>query len=294
MGEKKVKCLECGEYFEMISNSHLKYKHQMTMEEYKAKYNLSKLDTVSDAFRIKCSKVSDYEVIGKDEILPRLRKYFNEHQDVGSFLYNNKRSFYHLVERHFGSIRNALDLLEIDHHNKLSRNRIDEEDLLLNIKTLYDQNFPLSAKYIEKVNPKFYSNCCKKFGSWRNGLLEAGVPAEIVNSVVKRGLRENYFLRMLDNEIFMNGEISKRNEYISIYYYGSLKKALNTLEEKYAELKWPKRKIIEHLSNIYTKDLSHPDLQKGTEFRYAILNNFKSIKAALNYIKYLDTFQKIS
>lgn len=51
--ENRIQCLECGEWFSTLTNSHLKNKHNMSKQEYRVKYNINILSSVEYVSRMR-------------------------------------------------------------------------------------------------------------------------------------------------------------------------------------------------------------------------------------------------
>lgn len=86
--ENFIECLECGKKFKTLSNTHMKHKHNMTLDEYKEKHNVYKIvskktsDTIS-----KTAKQGNENVIFKK--VSKIEKEFVNFLDDNGILYKS-------------------------------------------------------------------------------------------------------------------------------------------------------------------------------------------------------------
>jgi hypothetical protein len=225
-GVQFVRCSICRDRLRVISGLHLS-KHETDRETFMEEYGLSPDELIAKDFRMIQSSRRGYFPHGKRDWIAAIKKVYTRDRDITQkYLRDKHPHLYVQGVRIFGDWDKALRAAGFDPEQTRIKRAWDEEAIIRGIRRLRDRKLPLFASYVMKNHAGLCSKALRKFGSWGNALVAAGVAKETLSGHlhgsrlgVLKALRE-----VLENR--SKYDIPKALRSQAEYYFGSLPKAI--------------------------------------------------------------------
>jgi hypothetical protein len=264
-GVQSVRCRICRDRLRVISGRHLS-KHETDRDTYMAEYRLTPDELIAKDFRMIQSSRRGYFPHGKRDWTAAMKRV---HKQDGNVVAKNLRAKYpHLYTQGvwiFGDWDKALRAAGFDPRRMRIRRSWDEEALLNEIRAMRTQELPLYASYVMKNHGRLFSEARRRFRSWTEALIAAGIIRKQVASKlhtrplgVLRALREALETTSKEN-------IPQILRIQAELYFGSVRKAIAALKKDQRLLGgWSKLKILKVLSRMHRskKGLAYADVRR--------------------------------
>ena len=216
-------------------------------------YGLSPDELIAKDFRRLQSSRRGYYPYGKRDWIVAVKKVYKRDGNIFAKRLQNK--YLHLYTQGtwlFGDWDKALRAAGFDPERMRIRRLWDSEKVVERIHRMRAQNLPLYAAYAMKNQQDLFAGALRRYGSWNNALVAAGVPKK----EIPKNLGQNRFvvLRALRGALKMHSrdEISEVLKFRAAHYFGSLRKAVAALKNNpTVSQEWNKEKIITAISRMH-------------------------------------------
>lgn len=133
-----------------------------------------------NTLELKRGKINN-DIIEKGKLDAFIREIINEDIEIdASYLLLNYPIEYLSIKHYYGSIAEAFTLKDVYILDKRTRKNWSAEFLTSQILLGYENGKPLNTDYIVRVAPSAEEFARKRFGSWKNAIISAGIPIEYV------------------------------------------------------------------------------------------------------------------
>jgi hypothetical protein len=148
------------------------------------------------------NKTKASEVINKFAIDDFIRSLVQDDAKVNaSYLLLNHPKEYHSIKHHYGSIAGAFTISDVYVLDKAVPKKWSAQFLTTQILLGYEINKPLNTEYIVRIAPSAEEFARKCFGSWRDAIINAGIPIEYVELDSQKSARAGHKFEEILGEI---------------------------------------------------------------------------------------------
>jgi hypothetical protein len=244
-----VPCRVCGKHLSLISGKHL-LTHGTDRETYILEYRLSLDQLCSKWFRLNHSSRRDYCPYNKREWIAALKKFYKQHGHT--YAGDLQKRYPHLYQQGvwlFGNWSTALHAAGFTAERMRLWAYWDDDRVIRQIQLLRQNSIPLYPAYVLRHYQKLFSAARRRYGSWPNALVAAGIEVPDNPHDGRRGV-----LRVLREGLEQHSEndLPEKLKLHAAYYFGSLRKAKAALKTDRRFLAgWSKAKVLADIIQMH-------------------------------------------